>query len=144
MLPFATRAATAEDVPFLTELRLRTIHEHIVRAGTVLSLEEHRRRASSNLGSCSVFEIGGRPIGMMKVLRSADEWNIDQIQLDPEFQSRGMGSEILRSLQSSARAAGVRLTLKVLAVNPACRLYERLGFRVVSEEEGIYAMQSKA
>jgi ribosomal protein S18 acetylase RimI-like enzyme len=81
---------------------------------------------------------------MMKVLRSDGEWTIDQIQLEPEFQSRGMGTEIVRNLQASAQAAGVRLTLKVLKVNPALRLYERLGFKVVGEEEGIYAMQSEA
>lgn len=144
MHPFSTRPATPQDIAFLTELRLRTIHEHIVRAGTVLTLEEHRRRASANLESCSVFEVGGRPVGMMKVLRSDGEWTIDQIQLEPEFQSRGMGTEILRKLQASAQAAGVRLTLKVLKVNPALRLYERLGFKVVGEEEGIYAMQSEA
>ena len=144
MHPFTVRPAEPADIAFLTELRLRTIHEHIVRAGTVLTLEEHQRRAATNLESCAVFELAGRPIGMMKVIRSVREWNLDQFQLEPEFQGHGHGAEILRQLQASARAAGVLLTLKVLKVNPALRLYERLGFKIVGEERGIYAMQSEA
>jgi len=141
---FSIRPAEPADIAFLTELRLRTIHEHILRAGTVLTLEEHQRRAGANLDSCTIFKLAGRPIGMMKVIRSTSEWNLDQLQLEPEFQSHGHGSEILRQLQASARAAGALLTLKVLKVNPALRLYERLCFKIVGEEEGIYAMQSEA
>jgi len=141
---FSARAAKTEDITFLIDLRLRTIQEHIVRSGTVLTMEEHRRRASANLESCTIFEVEGRPIGMMKVVRSDGEWNLDQLQLEPQFQGHGMGSEILRQLQVAARAAGVLLTLEVLKVNPALRLYERLGFKIVGDEEGIYAMQSEA
>jgi RimJ/RimL family protein N-acetyltransferase len=139
-----TRAAGPEDIEFLAGLRMRTVHEHIVRAGTVLTLEQHRRRASANLDSCTLFEIARRPIGMMKVIRSDSEWDLDQFQLEPECQRQGLGSDILRQLQATARTAGVRLTLKVLKVNPALRLYQRLGFKIVGEEEAIYAMQSEA
>jgi ribosomal protein S18 acetylase RimI-like enzyme len=144
MLAVNARPATPDDVVYLTELRMRTIHEHICNAGTVLTLEEHQRRASSNLESCTVLEAAGKRIGMMKVLKSTGEWNLDQFQLDPEVQGQGVGSALVKQLQASARVAGVSLTLSVLQVNPAVRLYERLGFRIVREEPGIYAMQSEA
>ena len=50
----------------------------------------------------------------------------------------------MRKLQQEAEQAGLRLTLGVLAANPALRLYERLGFRLVSEDRGILWMQSEA
>ena len=68
----------------------------------------------------------------------------DQIQLEPEFQGHGLGTEILRSLQQSAQFAGAQLSLHVLKVSPALRLYERLGFNIVGEEDGMYAMRSEA
>jgi len=144
MHAYSTRPATEEDIAFLTELRLRTFRQHLISAGIVLTLDEHRRSAGANIESCSIIEVADRPIGMLKVLRSEDEWTVDQIQLEPEFQDKGLGTEILRSLQQSARAARVRLSLYVLKVNPALRLYERLGFSIVVEEEGMYAMQSEA
>jgi ribosomal protein S18 acetylase RimI-like enzyme len=144
MHAISARPATQGDIAFLTELRLRTFNEHLVSAGIFLTLEEHRRAASANIEACSIFELADRPIGMMKVLRSADEWTVDQIQLEPEFQGHGLGTEVLRSLQQSARSEGVRLSLYVLKVSPALRLYERLGFSIVGEEEGMYAMRSEA
>jgi ribosomal protein S18 acetylase RimI-like enzyme len=38
----------------------------------------------------------------------------------------------------------VRLLLGVLRVNPALRLYERLGFRTLREANGIVEMESAA
>lgn len=142
-LPCA-RPAVAEDVQFLVELRLQTIGEHIRRAGTVLSDEEHRSRATSHLSSCTIFELEAAPIGMIKVLRSEHVWTVEQLQLSPQVQRHGLGTSIMRKLQQEAEQAGLRLTLGVLAANPALRLYERLGFRLVSEDRGILWMQSEA
>jgi ribosomal protein S18 acetylase RimI-like enzyme len=142
MAHIATRPATPVDIPFLVELRLRTIDEHIRRAGTHLTHEEHVARAASNLTCCMVVLDHGRPIGMTKVLRAPDRWCLDQIQIEPEKQRRGIGTQLVRGLQREAGLAGVRLTLEVLKANPALHLYERLGFRIVSENDATYAMES--
>ena len=44
---------------------------------------------------------------------------------------------LLRGLQSEAAAAGKPLRIHVERFNPALRLYERLGFRLV-EDHGLY------
>jgi ribosomal protein S18 acetylase RimI-like enzyme len=131
-------------LPFLVSLRLRTIDEHIRRAGSVLTLEEHRTRAKSQLDCCTIFEKNSEPVGMIKVLRSDTEWSIVQFQLVPEIQGHGVGATIIRELQQKAKQAGAILTLGVLVANPAVRLYKRLGFRVVSGSHGILYMQSAA
>jgi GNAT superfamily N-acetyltransferase len=139
-----TRPAVVEDIPFLLELRLQTIDEHIRRAGTVLSVDEHRSRAASHLSACTIFELEAAPVGMIKVLRSEHVWTVEQLQLLPQVQRHGLGTSLMRELQQEAEQAGVLLILGVLAVNPALHLYERLGFRLVSEDRGILWMQSAA
>jgi ribosomal protein S18 acetylase RimI-like enzyme len=48
----------------------------------------------------------------------------------------GIGGRLLRALVELARARGVeRLSLSVDSANPARRLYQRLGFRELSEDE---------
>ncbi len=69
--------------------------------------------------------------------RWPDEICIVDIALLPEFCNRGIGTTILRTLQAEASAAGKPLRIHVERFNPALRLYERLGFRLV-EDRGVY------
>lgn len=138
------RDATPQDIDYLTQLRLRTIHEHIRNAGTDLSYEEHELRARTRLQCCSILSLSSRTVGMIKVRREAKAWTIEQLQIEPEFQRRGLGASVVRELQQDAKASGVDLLLSVLSVNPALSLYRRLGFKVLHESNGMVEMQSAA
>jgi ribosomal protein S18 acetylase RimI-like enzyme len=59
------------------------------------------------------------------------------IALLPEYCSRGIGTTLLRGLQSEAVAAGKPLRIHVEHFNPALRLYERLGFHPIADR-GVY------
>jgi GNAT superfamily N-acetyltransferase len=63
------------------------------------------------------------------------------VDLRPAFQNRGVGSIILNRLLANAAAKGKPVELSVLKNNPARRLYDRLGFAVVSEDEMKYFMR---
>lgn len=84
-----------------------------------------------------VVVVDGQPIGRLIVLRGPDAWNLLDISLLPQTRSHGIGSELMRALIQQCAAAGVILKLQVLKVNPALRLYQRLGF-VVTGEDQIY------
>lgn len=60
----------------------------------------------------------------------------------PAYQRRGIGAAILRDVIAEARAGGHAVALRVLKVNPARRLYERLGFAVVGESDTHYLMRT--
>jgi len=63
------------------------------------------------------------------------------IQLLPEFQGRGIGSDLILRELAHAKALGKPLRLQVLRANDRARaLYERLGFRVVGETEHHFMM----
>jgi len=68
-------------------------------------------------------------------LAAAHTFYISRIEVDPEVQNRGVGSALMQHLLERARQSGASaVELHVLELNRACRLYERLGFRVVAEE----------
>jgi ribosomal protein S18 acetylase RimI-like enzyme len=52
----------------------------------------------------------------------------------PGHRNRGLGSAMLRDLLARADAGCPAVSLSVSASNPARRLYERLGFRIVSDD----------
>ena len=84
-----------------------------------------------------IILVDGQPAGRLYVSREDDEIRIVDIALLPEFCNRGIGTTLLRGLQSEAAAAGKPLRIHVERFNPALRLYERLGFRPI-EDKGVY------
>ncbi|KAB0643316.1 GNAT family N-acetyltransferase [Burkholderia latens] len=133
------RPASPADLPFLLRLRQITMTEHLQRAGIPTDDESHQRRVAANFEDamivCDGTDANAEPIGMLKVTRAADEWHVHQIQILPSRQGQRIGEAILRDLMTEAARAHVPVTLGVLHGNPARRLYERLGFTVVSETE---------
>ena len=69
---------------------------------------------------------------------------VGNIELAPATQCRGIGTEILRAIQVSASAEGKSVALQVLKVNPARRLYLRLGFTESGETDTHFQMQWRA
>ncbi len=57
---------------------------------------------------------------------------IAEIDVDPDWRNRGIGGALLDYAEAEARAAGYTvMSLTTTTINPARRLYERHGFRVV-------------
>ena len=135
------RVATEADVPFLLELRRQTMSEHLQRSGVEASDSERTERVLANFDCAEIILLCGTPVGLLKVVRSEDNWDLVQIQILPEKQGGGLGSIILKKLLADADEVGVSVSLSVLRANPARRLYERLGFRIVGENEHAYDMR---
>lgn len=127
------RAATPDDEPFLIELRKLTMTAHLERAGEPVDDESHRLRARSNLHIAQIVCRNGEDIGLIKLVRAETYWLLQQIQILPDHQGRGIGTAVIRAMLGEARQARVTVTLNVLHGNPARRLYERLGFQVTGE-----------
>lgn len=82
-----------------------------------------------------IIVIDGRDAGVLVVEELPDEIHISLIEILPEFQGRGTGTMILNRLTREATSRQTLLSLHVLRTNqPAKRLYERLGFRIIEEE----------
>jgi ribosomal protein S18 acetylase RimI-like enzyme len=86
------------------------------------------------------IDIDGELAGFVDVEERADHVWLGNIELAPRFQGQGIGTDLLRDIQLDAAKRGLAVQLQVLKVNPARRLYERLGFAVVGETESHWRM----
>ena len=87
--------------------------------------------------SFDVVLVGGEPAGRLYVHRGPSEIRIVDIALLPEHRGSGIGSSLLRDLLAEADESGKSVTIHVERMNPALRLYERLGF-ALAEDKGVY------
>jgi ribosomal protein S18 acetylase RimI-like enzyme len=84
------------------------------------------------------------PLGVLRILprlrarrrvqtkTPAGSYHIAEIDVDPTYRNRGIGGTLLDHAEAEARKGGYALmSLTTTTVNPARRLYERHGFRVV-------------
>jgi len=88
-----------------------------------------------------IIERDGVAIGYQIVERKADHWWLDEIALVAGERNRGLGAELVRAIMDGACAAGMPLRLNCLRANPARHLYDRLGFRVIAEEDARVRME---
>lgn len=86
----------------------------------------------------SIILVGTEAIGRVIVRRGDEEIHLVDIALVPEHRRKGIGSRILRDLIKEGSRREVSVRLNVRAINPARRLYRRLGFRETGEPEGGY------
>lgn len=134
------REVTEEDFDWLYNLRVQTMSKYIIESGDVFAEAHQSARVRKEFESIKIVRVNGQDIGMFKVLRQMDKWEIVQIQLLPKYQNLGIGTGLIQSLLTESAAKNVPVFLSVLKVNPAKHLYEKLGFRVVQEKEKSYRM----
>src|SRR5262245_58963596 len=91
----AFRAATEADMPFLLELREKTMSEHLRRSGVEPSESERYERVLARFDCAEIVLLAGAPIGLLKVARDGNKWDLIQIQILPEKQGGGIGGTIL-------------------------------------------------
>lgn len=144
MTPVQLRPAVDEDVAFLLRLRQQTMDPHHAAAGIVQSHDEALSRVRAFFAQTFVIQQRGQPVGMVKVVEQARCLRIQQIQVLPAYQRLGIGTRVVRDVQAEARRRHKAVALSVLRVNPARRLYERLGFCVVGEDDVSLHLQSGA
>lgn len=104
------RPAVEADLPFLLQLRAATMGPHRRAAGLDESLAKRQEKVTSHFASGEILEIDGRPIGLLKVLRQPEKWELLQLQLSPEYQSQAIGTSLVSDLVAQAAAANVPLS----------------------------------
>jgi ribosomal protein S18 acetylase RimI-like enzyme len=90
------------------------------------------------------IEVEGELAGFLDLDEAGPTLEIASLELAPHWQRQGIGSAIIRAVQARAATLERPVTLRVLKVNPARALYERLGFRRVDETETHYRMAWQA
>lgn len=138
------RPARADDLPFLRDLyassraaELACIPwpEQAKRAfcDSQFDLQHRHYLSYATSGAFTIVMRDGEPVGRLYLHWTQAELRIVDIQLLPGVQGQGIGSTLLRWLQSLLPQAGIAsLGLHVLQNNIAAhKLYQKLGFRAL-------------
>jgi ribosomal protein S18 acetylase RimI-like enzyme len=80
--------------------------------------------------AAQIIEVDGVPAGQWLVDRTASSTRLVDIAILPQFQNRGIGTSLLKTLQAENK----KITLHVIRTSPAALLYQRLGFVFVAED----------
>ena len=78
-----------------------------------------------------IVEVDGVCAGCLDVWQHEDHHDLDKLYLLPEFQNRGLGSELLKFVVAQAHEKKFPLRLSVLTSNQdALRFYKRFPFEI--------------
>jgi len=83
----------------------------------------------------------GTDIGWLQSFVQDDALFLGQLFVNSALRRQGIGTEVVEGLIEEAARAGRALTLGVVKINPALRLYERLGFCTTHEDERKFYMR---
>ena len=136
------RPAASEDREYLWWLHRETMREYVAKTwGWDEAWQRSKFDADFDPRSLLIIEKDGKPIGQMSVRRPGDEIYLAAIEIAPERQNRGIASQLIRELLRESDRSRLPVKLHVLKVNPARRLYERLGFVYAGETPTHYLMR---
>jgi len=95
-----------------------------------------RKNFDGALNPIQIVEQQNQSIGILQTAETENAIEIINIELLSQYQGRGVGSEILSQIISTATQKKIDIKLQVFLKNTAAqRLYKRLGFQKVSESE---------
>lgn len=149
-MSYALRPIHAEDIDFLREMLYLAIYtppgkdpptrEMLDRPEVIRYVEGWGREGDD--GFIAVHQETGAPVGAAWYRCGSAESPgyafIDpltpevSIAIRPEHRNQGLGTELMQALIEQARKQYKQLSLSCDPNNPACRLYERLGFSWVA------------
>jgi ribosomal protein S18 acetylase RimI-like enzyme len=142
---YTLRGATNADYDFLYNLHRAALRESIEATwGWVEEWQAAYFREKWDPAKRQIIQVNGRDAGVLVVEDRDGEHYLGLIEILPEFQGRGVGTAVIRDFLAAAKQQHKPAALHTLKTNPkATRLYQRLGFTIVAEEEHKYKMKAE-
>jgi ribosomal protein S18 acetylase RimI-like enzyme len=144
-MDFILRPAGAADYEWLWNLKRLTMRPYVEQTWGIWDdfAQEEFFRHSYRAESVQVVVVDRADAGLLHVEREPQELFLANIQIHPDFQNRGLGSAVVRTVIETGRQLRLPIRLQVLRVNTRARLlYERLGFSV-SNDTGTHTIMRK-
>ena len=138
------RPTKAEDRDFLYQLHVLTMKEYVDKTwGWDDAFQEAVFKKDFDPDEQKIITFDNQDIGVISVKHNENEVFLRTIEIHPDFQRRGIGTFIIESLLNVGLQVNKPVMLHVLKVNPAKKLYERLGFKAVTETPTHFVMKRR-
>ncbi len=144
-LDLQLRTATSEDHTFLCDLNRLAYEDVVTRQFGVWDENAQRQRFDSKLERAAfrIVELAGRPVGAVWSSEHDDHIVLHELLVLPEFQNRGIGSQVLRWELARAEVVRKPVRLHTLLLNRAQEFYRRHGF-VETGRSDLYVEMERA
>ncbi|MEL6306691.1 MAG: GNAT family N-acetyltransferase [Chloroflexota bacterium] len=138
---WSLRDATIVDLGFIFRVYRTTMKDYIeaVYEWNEQTQRLHYEETFKKDDYC-IIQSGGDDIGVFSVLNMDSYLFLSRIEILPAYQNQGIGTKILTSLIVRAHAQRKPVMLRVYKLNPAVRLYKRLGWQIIRQDETQYDM----
>lgn len=94
-----------------------------------------KRELDEHLKDMKIITMDYNDIGLTTFYNENDIYVVGMIMIHPEYQNKGIATNILKEYIEIARKDNKKIILKTYKKNPARKLYERLGFKIYKEDE---------
>ncbi len=138
---YKLRPATQSDYDFIYEVKKAALGAYVAATwGRDQAFQREYFAQRFDPADHQVIVVDRQDIGELSVQYGESEINLAGIYVLPDSQRLGFGSAIIKDLIDEGKLSGRSVKLQVLKVNPAKRLYERLGFRLIEENKNHFVM----
>ncbi|MDX9689403.1 MAG: GNAT family N-acetyltransferase [Proteobacteria bacterium] len=136
------------DFEDFKRLRKQVIREHTDRQGLPWDeeAEDVYHRELFDAEGMRAVSFKGQRVGYVGVRedKANDTVVIGRLCIEPDFQNKGIGTQVFEKIFAELQNKGKRFFLDVLLQNYATRLYEQLGFIRVGEDDKLAYYQRSA
>jgi GNAT superfamily N-acetyltransferase len=127
---FALRLAQPSDFAFCQRLYFEGIGWIIEALKLDLARQREGFGQQWRLAEVRIITVAGNDVGWLQTTPAEDAIFVGHLYLEGRFQRQGIGSRVMRAVIDEATRERKAVTPAVVKINPAHRLYERLGFNV--------------
>jgi ribosomal protein S18 acetylase RimI-like enzyme len=140
---YTLRRSSIDDAALFYNVIDRTMREFIIKTWDRWDESRVRRESEekSRDPNAQIVRVADISVGVFVVERHPTHIQLAQIYLLPEYQRRGIGTNLLKTLIAEASHSKKPVRLHVMAVNPAKSFYERLGFSVTEATPEFFYME---
>jgi GNAT superfamily N-acetyltransferase len=140
-MQIAFRPAGTQDFEYCKRLYfagMKTIIEelNLDTAAQALSFRENWA-----LQQVRIIVVDSSDVGWLQSTIQDDGLFVAQLFVDAPFQRQGIGTEVINRLIAEAVRFNQSVRLAVVKINPALRLYERLGFHTTHQDDRKFYMK---
>jgi GNAT superfamily N-acetyltransferase len=143
-MQIALRSAVTQDFEFCERLYFAGMKGIIEELNLDMTAQAISFREQWELSQVRIIAAGRSDAGWLQSTLRDDGLFVAQLFVDGPLQRQGIGTEVMNRLIGEAALLNQPVRLAVVKINPALRLYERLGFRTTHEDDRKFYMRREA
>ena len=139
---YTLRNATIEDCDILFNTYRETVGPYVKQAwGWDERFQTNGFWTHHPIEEFKVIEVNNQFAGGIHFIEEKNELYIKMIFIVPKLHRKGIGSDLITQIYHLAKSQNKSLCLTVIKSNPAKKLYDRLGFNIIKEDDNTYEMR---